>query len=572
MNDLNIYTAQMNPTIGDVVGNTAKASTTYDAAARQNVDLVVFTEGFLSGYPAEDLINKPDFLDEVSDGIDVIVAKTKNGPAALFGAPIEENGQVFNCAIYAAGGKILQVIKKQELPNYGVFDDKRNFAQGEGSKPIMLKGVPIGILVCEDTWHSKVANDLAMQGAKLLLSINASPYEVDKATGARMDVVQQRVIETGLPIIYVNQVGAQDGIVFDGHSFALNADHSLAWSAPGWTEHGAIIKCAAVDRKIQLSGDKVEWTSDLEELYTALVLGTRDYIQKNGFTSVQIGLSGGADSALVAAIASDAIGPENVHCVRLPSEYTSDDSNNDAEILARNLGCHIGAIPIKGMVNAASTELLQHFGEPLGDLTEQNLQARVRGMTLMAITNQIKGRMLLTTGNKSEMSVGYATLYGDMSGGFNPIKDVWKTQVFALMKWRNDNKPNLGLGPAGPIIPEAIITKPPTAELKPGQTDERELGNYDQLDDVLRHIIEKETPLRQIIAAGHAADYVLKIDGLVGTAEYKRRQSAPGVKVSRRALQGDRRYPITNGFRSGHRVRGDFQTRLNARLDAAAAA
>ncbi len=566
MDKLNIYAAQFNPTVGDVVGNAAKAFHAYNEAKEQNADIAVFTEGFLSSYPAEDLFNKPDFLAEVRDGIDALVAATKDGPAMLFGAPVEEDGQVYNCAIYAVDGKIIEIIKKQELPNYGVFDDKRNFTQGTSSKIIQVKGVPVGVLVCEDTWFPKAAKALAEQGAKALFSMNGSPFEIYKATGPRMEVVKKRVNETGLPLLYVNQVGGQDGIVFDGHSFALNTDQTVGWSLPGHVERGSMVQCIETNGTFEFKGEQNTWGSDFEQVYSTLVLGLRDYIKKNGFETVVLGLSGGADSALVAAIACDAIGAENVHCIRLPSQYTSDDSNDDAAQLVHNLGCHMSTAPIKSMFNVAASDLKNSFGEELGDLTEQNLQARLRGMTLMANTNQFRHRMLLTTGNKSEMSVGYATLYGDMSGGFNPIKDLWKTEVFELMRWRNQHTSPIGLGPKGKIIPESIITKPPTAELKPGQQDENELGSYPVLDEVLKHIIEKETPIQDIIAAGFDRDYVMKIESLVRIAEYKRRQAAPGIKVSRRALQGDRRYPITNGFRSSGRVTNGFSNRLESHL------
>jgi len=559
-----ISTAQFDPTVGDVVSNTIKIMEGWHKAKATSADLYITTEHSLLGYPPEDLVKKPDVLLECQDAVQYIAKATRDGPPLLIAGPIEENGIIYNAAFYIGGGKVLKVIKKHDLPNYGVFDDKRVFGAGQDQEPILVKGVPVGVLICEDTWFPEVAENLVKKGAKILASMNASPYECDKEISSRMDVLFARTIETGLPMIYVNQVGGQDGVVFDGHSLALNADRSIAWKAPGWVEHQGLVTCEKRGEEWLLTGEHTTWGEGLEQAYSAIVLGTRDYIQKNGFKKVVIGLSGGADSALVAAIAVDAIGAENVNCVRLPSEFTSPASMDDAEEIAQILGCNLGTISIAEIAAAAGKTLTEYFGEPSSDLTAQNLQARARGLLLMAITNQHPHHLLLTTGNKSEMCVGYATLYGDMSGGFNPLKDVYKTTVFSMMEWRNHHKPAIGLGPTGLVIPQNIITKPPSAELKAGQTDENELGSYATLDAVLTELIERETPIVQIIAKGYDAEYVMKISDMVDRAEHKRRQAPPGVKLTSRALFGDRRYPITNGFRSSHRVRADFAARLNA--------
>jgi NAD+ synthase len=565
MNDaLNVYAAQLNPTVGDVAGNAAKIYDAWQKARAAKADLLITPELSVLGYTPEDLVKKPDLLAECADAYGWLAAATADGPPLLVGGPVVENGKVFNAALYLRHGWVEQIIKKHDLPNYGVFDDKRLFAAGDEAGMIEVGGVSMGVLICEDAWFPDVAAALRAKGARALLSMNGSPYEAGKENASRMRVLQDRVRETGLPLLYVNQVGGQDGVVYDGHSLALDSAGDITWRAPGWAEHAA---CVRFDSGA-FRGPLAPWGEGLEQLYSALVLGTRDYIRKNGFKRVVLGLSGGADSALVAVIAADAIGAENVHCVRLPSVYTSNDSMVDADILAANLGCPIATLPIAAMVQAAADSLTQYFDAPPSDLTEQNLQARLRGLSLMAITNQNPDMLLLTTGNKSEMSVGYATLYGDMSGGFNPLKDVYKTSVFALMEWRNRARPTGALGPSGTVIPQAIIDKKPSAELKPGQTDESELGSYAALDAVLQELIERETPIAAIVAAGHDAAYVAKISRLLDRAEYKRRQAAPGVKVTSRALFGDRRYPVTNGFITAARLGDAFAARMQARIAA----
>ncbi len=559
-----IAAAQLNPTVGDVVGNTSKIIAAWQQGKKTGANLLVTTEHSVLGYSPEDLVKKPDVLAECQEAYEYIAETTKNGPDLIVGGPWLENGIIYNVALHIGGGSIKQAIKKHDLPNYGVFDDKRLFGAGQAQEPIVVKGIPLGLMVCEDTWFPEVADSLAKKGARGLISINGSPYEYEKEINLRMDVLQSRVAETRLPLLYVNQVGGQDGVVYDGHSLAINGNGSVGWRSPGWQEHLGLVNFRIEQNDANFSGPLVDWDQGLGQLYSALVLGTRDYICKNGFGKVVIGISGGADSALVAAIACDAIGASNVLGVRLPSEYTADDSMTDADDLAQRLGFKLTTLPIKDTIKIIGTSLTSFFGEGLKDLTEQNMQARARGLLLMAITNQYRHHLLLTTGNKSEMAVGFATLYGDMSGGFNPLKDVYKTTIFKLMEWRNHHKPFIGLGKQGLVIPTNIIHKPPTPDLKPGQTDEAELGSYYTLDPLLEELIENETPINDIVAKGFDKEYVRKISNLLGQSEFKRRQAAPGVKVSRRALYGDRRYPVTNGFRSAERF-VSFRSRMNLR-------
>jgi NAD+ synthase len=560
-----IALAQLDPTVGGIVGNTAKIIAARRQAKNRGAHLVVTTEHSVLGYSPEDLVKKPDVLAECRDAYNYLAEDTQNGgPGLIVGGPWQDNefGVIYNAALHIEGGIIKQVIKKHDLPNYGVFDDKRLFAAGGLPDPIIVNGVPVGLMVCEDTWFPDVAAALVEKGAQLLISINGSPYEYNKEKTSRMGVLRARVNETHLPIIYVNQVGGQDGVVYDGHSLALNRDGRIAWRAPGWQEHVGFIDCVRKGTGWQVRGPQADWGTGLEQLYSALVLGVRDYVRKNGFEKVIIGISGGADSALVAAIACDALGPENVLGVRLPSEHTSEDSMVDAEDLSRCLKFKLINIPIIESAKVVGFTLTTCLGEELKDVTGQNLQARLRGLLLMAITNQFPRHMLLTTGNKSEMAVGYATLYGDMCGGFNALKDVYKTSVFKLMEWRNNHKPGFGLGPEGIVIPENIICKPPSAELKPGQTDEGELGSYALLDALLEQLIEKETPIAEIISQGFAREYIAKISELLDVSQFKRQQAAPGVKVSSRALFGDRRYPVTNAFRSSQRLGPSFAERV----------
>jgi NAD+ synthase len=560
---LTIVAGQTNSTVGDIVGNTQKLVDGWKIAKIENATVFVDKEMGILGYNAEDLVLKPDVQAECADAIKYFVAATRDGPDSIIGAPIVENGVVYNAAIHCGGGKIKQIIKKHDLPNFGVFDDKRVFGAGEDQEPITLNGVKVGVMVCEDAWHEEVARRLVERGVEILIVINASPYEYGKETHARMDAIRDRVKETGVPIIYVNQVGGQDGVVYDGHSLAVNRNLSVGWRAPGWVEHFGVINCTKHESGWVVSGDKAPWGDGDEQLYSALVLGTRDYIRKNGFKKVIIGASGGADSSLVAAIAVDAVGAENVNLVRLPSALSSQHSMDDAEELAQRLGCKLTTLPVMGSVKMVGESLVNYFGDSMQDIAEQNIQARLRGLFLMAITNQYPAYLLLTTGNKSELAVGYATLYGDMSGGLAVISDVYKSAVFQLMRYRNSHKPTIALGPSGLVIPINAITKPPSAELKANQVDANDLGDYvTQLDPVLKQLIEKETPIQDIVAMGFDPAYVAKISNMLDRNEFKRHQAAPGIKVTSRALRGDRRYPVTNGFRSSRRIGHTFIERV----------
>jgi NAD+ synthase len=546
---LTIALAQLNPVVGDIDGNVDRIR----AARREvtaNADLAVYTELVVSGYPPEDLVLKPFFQDRVEAAVHTLAGDTADGgPAMLISAPWRENGALYNAAILLDGGKVEAVRLKHDLPNYGVFDEKRVFTPGPMPGPINFRGVRIGVPICEDIWVPDVAECLVESGAEMLIVPNGSPFDTEKLD-QRMVLAVARVTETGLPLAYVNQVGGQDELVFDGASFVLNADRSLAVQMVAWRE-------AIVTTEWHRNGDGT-WRCDdgvksppsegLEAIYQAMVLGLRDYVRKNGFPGVLIGLSGGIDSALTAVVAVDALGAENVHCVLMPSPYTSAESVEDATAVAELVGVHLDAVGIEPAMKAFEHMLAPIFTGREADTTEENIQARSRAIVLMAMSNKL-GYMLLTTGNKSEMSVGYATLYGDMCGGFSVLKDVYKTTVFALARWRNQTQPDGVLGPRGRVIPERVITKPPSAELKPNQRDEDTLPPYDELDDILQCMIEHEMGIDEIIARGHPAEEVQRIWRMLDIAEYKRRQAPPGVKVTGRAFGKERRYPITNSFR-----------------------
>jgi len=545
---LTIALAQRNPTVGDIEGNIALIRDS--ATACKHVDLVVFSELVVSGYPPEDLVLKPFFQDKVEAAVHALAAETANGgPALLVPTPWREDGKLYNAVVLLEDGKITATRYKYDLPNYGVFDEKRVFAPGPMPGPISFRGVRIGVPICEDIWTPDVVECLEESGAEILVVPNGSPYESDKHEDRQMHAVA-RVTETGLPLVYVNQVGGQDELVFDGGSFVLNADHSLAVQAPSWCEATVVTEwtrneagtwhCATAEIKKPSEG--------LDAIYNAMMLGLRDYVRKNGFPGIVLGMSGGIDSGLSAAVAIDALGPENVHAVMMPSPYTSRESLEDAEEAASLMGIRYDTIGIEPAMKAFETMLKPIFEGRAADITEENIQARSRGLLLMSISNKF-GSMLLTTGNKSEMAVGYATLYGDMSGGYSVLKDVYKTDVFKLSSWRNQNRPEGALGPEGRVIPERIITKPPSAELKPDQTDQDTLPPYDELDDILRCLIEHEMSIAEITDRGHEAETVQRVWRMLDLAEYKRRQAPPGVKVTARAFGKDRRYPITNAFR-----------------------
>jgi NAD+ synthase len=549
-----IAIAQINPTVGDLKGNVARIRAARAEAAAQGADLVVFPELCVAGYQPEDLVLKPAFLDACRGAVDELARDTADGgPAMLVGAPWVDGERPFNAALLLDGGRVAAPRHKQDLPNYGVFDDKRVFAAGKPQGPIVFRGARLGVMICEDMWTPDVTETLTESGAELLIVPNGSPFEIDKLD-QRIQLAVARVVESGLPLIYVNQVGGQDEIVYDGGSFVIGADRALLHQCASFRDEVATLRFVrgGEDGSFAVQAEN-RIATPLEPraaIYAALVLGLGDYVRKNRFPGVILGLSGGIDSALTAAIAVDALGADRVRAVMMPSPYTSRESLEDAAEVARLLGIRCDTISIEPAMRAFSAMLAPAFAGAQPDITEENIQSRARGLTLMAISNKF-GHMVVSTGNKSEMSVGYATLYGDMCGGYAVLKDVYKTTVFALCRWRNAVRADGWLGPAGPVMPERVITKPPTAELKPDQTDEASLGPYAQLDDILDCLVEKEMGTAAIVARGHDEAYVRRVWRMLDLAEYKRRQAAPGVKISRRAFGRDRRYPITNGFRAG---------------------
>ena len=548
-NQINIALVQENPIVGNVEHNYNLILKARDDTNSENADLIVFSELFMSGYPPEDLVLRYSFLDEIDTYLKLLVEETKKpGPAILVGLPVRDKDQIFNSVVLIDNGKIISIQHKCHLPNYDVFDEERIFNKGNLPGPINFRGLKIGVAICEDIWHEDVVECLAETGAELLIVLNGSPYNREKQD-LRTNVAMQRVVESGLGLIYVNQIGGQDELVFDGGSFVINPDYSMPVKLPNfvsniqstlWTKDDDNWLCKTVVQQTD--------TEELEDIYSACVIGLRDYVQKNKFKEVLIGLSGGIDSAIVSCIAVDALGSENVQCVMLPSKYTTKESLADAIECAQNLGINPDEISIEKMVDAAEDQLNPFFEGTNKDITEENIQSRIRAVLLMALSNKFN-KLLLTTGNKSEMAVGYATLYGDMSGAFNPIKDVYKTEVYKIAEMRNNTKPEFCLGPNHEVIPKNIITKAPTAELRDNQTDQDSLPEYDVLDDILYKLIEEEISVKDIIKSGHDKQWVTKIQNLLYISEYKRRQAPPGVKISSKNFGKDRRYPITNNFR-----------------------
>ncbi len=547
---LAIALAQVDPTVGDLAGNVELILETRTAAQASGADLVVFPELCLTGYPPEDLVLKPAVQAEVARAVETLKAQTADGGAGLLiGAPWIDGKHLHNAALLLDDGEITGIRYKHDLPNYGVFDEKRVFVSGPMPGPIRYRGALLGVMICEDMWRPEVAECLQETGAEILLVLNGSPFEVGKL-GERFALAAARVSETGLPLAYVNQLGGQDELVFDGGSFVVDPDGSMPVRLPEWEAGLAVTEWqrGATGWSCR-PGQQAGVYGATEGIYNALVLGLRDYVEKNRFPGVILGLSGGIDSALTAAIAVDALGAERVHCVMLPYRHTSQASLDDAAACARQLGIKLDTIPIEPAVTGFADMLAYLFrGMPV-DTTEENIQARSRAICLMAISNKL-GYMLLTTGNKSEMSVGYATLYGDMCGGYSVLKDVYKTTCFELARWRNESLPVAARGPKGVVIPENIITKPPSAELKADQRDDDDLPPYEVLDDILDCLVEQEMGAADIVARGHDPALVGRIEGLLYAAEYKRRQAPPGVKISRRAFGRERRYPITNRFRA----------------------
>jgi len=544
-----IALAQLNPVMGDIHGNLTRARAARAQAAAARADLILFSELFIVGYPPEDLVLKPALQSDAMEAIEKLAKDTADGgPAMLIGSPWVEHDKLYNAFLLLDDGRIQAKTFKVDLPNYGVFDEKRVFVPGPMPGPFNVRGVRIGVPICEDIWTADVVECLCETGGEILLVPNGSPFEAGKED-VRLNLIAARVTEAKLPLVYLNQIGGQDELVFDGASLVCNADRSIAWALPSfdeclvvteWTRHPKGWVCTP--------GERAPEEERSAQVYRAMVLGLRDYVNKNRFPGVVLGLSGGIDSALSAAVAVDALGPDRVRCVMLPSKYTSQESLDDAAEIARLLGVPYDTIPIEPAVEAFGATLKDVFAGKRIDTTEENIQSRIRGVILMAISNKF-GPMVLTTGNKSEMSVGYATLYGDMCGGYNVLKDVYKMEVFALARWRNRHVPHGGLGPAGPVMPDNVIARPPSAELRENQKDEDSLPPYEILDGILECLVENEMTFEATCARGFHPATVKRVEQLLYVSEYKRRQAPPGVKISARNFGRDRRYPITNAFR-----------------------
>ena len=543
-----ITLAQINPTVGDLQGNARLAKEAWGQAKAAGSDLVAFPEMFITGYNAQDLVMKPAFQRAAIAEIEGLAQACKEGPALAIGGPWVEAGALFNAYFILNDGRIVSVVEKHHLPNQSVFDEVRIFSSGEIAGPYSVGNTRIGSPICEDAWHPDVAETLQETGAEFLLVPNGSPYHRQKSE-ERQNVMVARVIETGLPLIYLNMVGGQDDQVFDGGSFVLNPGGALAVQMPMFESalaHVVLIKQGSGWSAMQ--GALASLPSSLEADYHAMVSGLRDYCAKGGFPRVLLGLSGGVDSALVAAIAADALGAENLRAVMLPSDYTSEGSLQDAKDLAENLKCRYDFLPISQGQAAIQDSLAPLFEGAQPDLTEENIQSRLRGLFLMALSNKF-GEMLLTTGNKSEVAVGYATIYGDMAGGYNPIKDLYKTRVFEICQWRNAHHREWMQGPPGAIIPQTILDKPPSAELRPDQKDSDSLPDYPVLDAILTLLVDEDQSIDECVAQGFSRQEALRVQNLLYASEYKRFQAAPGTRLSARGFWLDRRYPIVNAWR-----------------------
>ena len=548
-NNLKIALAQLNPIVGDVKGNIIKLIDIRNDL-KNEVDIIVVPELYVTGYPIDDLVLRNDFLELVENEINSLAKMTNDGKAAIIlGAPRKEKNAIRNSVFVLDDGKIISFRDKHNLPNSGVFDEQRIFSPGALSGPVKIRNVLIGLPICEDIWTENVIECLCETGAEIILSINASPYSLKKHD-QRMSVAVSRVIESKIPLIYLNRVGGQDELVFDGASFCLSHEGKLSVQLKDFQEEILEIDLTKLNNNWICKGKINSISTNLEALYKSLVVSVRDYVKNNGFPGVVLGMSGGIDSALVAAIATDALGSQRVRAVMMPSPYTSQESLEDAKLASSNLGVDYSYLDIKNGMDVIDNILLDFEGDKVEPgITEENIQSRLRGLLLMAISNKY-GSMVLATGNKSEYAVGYATLYGDMCGGFAVIKDVWKTDVFRLCEWRNSNKSSEFLGPNGTVIPERIISKPPSAELREDQKDTDSLPEYDVLDTILRKLVEDDLSLEQIAKEGFDVKDVKKISMLLSKSEYKRFQSAPGPKVTEKAFGRDRRYPLTSGFRN----------------------
>ena len=541
---------QANPTLGDIQGNAAKARSHWQQGRDAGADLVALTEMFITGYQTQDLILKPAFQADAIRAIEALAADCADGPALGIGGPVLSDGRLFNGYYILEGGRISARVLKHHLPNDTLFDEKRLFASADVTGPYVVKGVRIGTPICEDAWHPDVAETLAETGAEILLVPNGSPYHRGKPN-LRLNLMVERVVETGLPLIYLNMVGGQDDQVFDGSSMVLNRGGRLALQMPQFDEVAELVTFRRGPEGWEADQGSIAPIPPIGEAdYRACVMGLGEYMRKSGFSKAVLGLSGGIDSAIVAAIAADALGPENVHCVMLPSEYTSQHSLDDAAEVARLLGAKLDTVSIVGARGAVGDALAHVFAGTEPGITEENIQSRLRGLMLMGVSNKF-GAMLLTTGNKSEVAVGYCTIYGDMNGGYNPIKDMYKTRVFLTARWRNENHRPWMKGPSGPVMPERVITKPPSAELRPDQKDEDSLPPYEVLDAILEGLIENDLSVADLVAKGFARETVKRVEHLVYISEWKRFQAAPGVRLTQKAFWLDRRYPMVNRWRDG---------------------
>ncbi len=546
--EVGLTLAQLNPVVGDLVGNAAQARAAHAEAAAAGSVALILPEMFLVGYQPQDLVLKPAFLADVAATLARLAEATAGGPAVCIGAPWVEHGRLYNAYHVLQDGQAVARVLKHHLPNDEVFDEKRLYISADVSGPVRIGPVRVGMPICEDAWHGDVAETLAETGAEILVVPNGSPYHRGKHD-VRMGHMVARVVETGLPLVYLNMVGGQDDQVFDGASFVLNRGGKLAVQLPVFETAVTHVRFRrAAGGWEAVGGTLAPIPAPVEQDYAAMVMGLRDYMGKSGFSRAVLGLSGGVDSALVAAIAADALGPQAVRCVMLPSRHTSGASLADAAAVAHALGCRLDEIPITPARGAVEASLAPLFDGRDADLTEENLQSRLRGLFLMALSNKF-GEMLLTTGNKSEVAVGYATIYGDMAGGYNPLKDLYKTRVFAACRWRNAHHRPWMKGPAGSVIPPRVIEKAPSAELRDDQRDDDSLPPYDILDGILEGLIERDTSVAALVAEGYDPQTVRKVERLVYASEWKRFQSAPGVRLTSKAFWLDRRYPMVNRWR-----------------------